>query len=180
MAVTRPSVRETMRAAGAAFVAGASAGLLGARLWHSTPISRIDLHIYFAAVKQAFPRHLYDFHLRPTGLGFAYPPFAALVLKPLTALSFGLVDHAWLVGTIAASAAFLALAARELPVVPALAGYRTVLVAACLWSAPIFLTARIGQINAYLALAVLGDFASARQAPRRAGSSPAPPPPPQP
>ncbi|MBV9933037.1 MAG: DUF2029 domain-containing protein [Actinobacteria bacterium] len=142
----------------------ASAVGLIAHLWRlSDDRSRIDLHIYFSAVKQAFPGHLYDFHFPPTGLGFAYPPFAALVLKPLTAVSFALVDHAWLIASVVASAAFLAVAARELPAAPALPGYRAALVAAGLWAAPIYLTARIGQINAFLALAVLIDFIAAQR-----------------
>src|SRR5581483_2995261 len=117
-------------------VVGASAAGLVAHLWRlSDDRSRIDLHIYFAAVKQAFPGHLYDFKFLPTGLGFAYPPSAALVTLGL----------------------------RELPTMPALPGYRTALVAASLWAAPIYLTARIGQINAFLALAVLVDFVAARR-----------------
>src|SRR5207253_3001919 len=106
---------------------------------------------------------LYDYRYPRLGLGFAYPPFAALVLKPLTALSFAFVDHAWLIGTVASSAAFLALGARELPAVPRLRGYRTGLVAALLWTVPVFLTGRIGQINAYQALAVMIDFVAARR-----------------
>ncbi|MBV9936628.1 MAG: DUF2029 domain-containing protein, partial [Actinobacteria bacterium] len=150
------------RALSVAVVAASSAGVV-AHLWSSTPLSRIDLHIYFLAVKHGFPGHLYDYHYPRLGLGFAYPPFAALVLKPLTALSFTFVDHLWLIGTVAASAVFLALAARELPVVPRLPGYRTLFAAAALWTAPVLLTGRIGQINAYLALAVMIDFVAARR-----------------
>jgi len=54
-------------------------------------------------------------------------------------------------------------------VVPRLPGYRTVLVAALLWTAPVFLTGRIGQINAYLALAVMVDFVAARRSRPGAG-----------
>lgn len=158
----------TGRALSVAAVTASAAGVV-VHLWSSTPLSRIDLHIYFQAVKHDFPGHLYDYHYPRLGLGFAYPPFAALVLKPLTALSFALVDHAWLVGTVAASAVFLALAARELPAVPRLPGYRTVFAAAALWTAPVLLTGRIGQINAYLALAVVLDFVAARRGRRWAG-----------
>src|SRR5436309_8841700 len=112
----RQSVRRTWtaRAASAGVVVASGAGLV-ARLWGATPVSRIDLHIYFQAVKDTFPGRLYDYRYPRLGLGFAYPPFAALVLKPLTTLSFAFVDHAWLIGTVASSAVFLALAARELP-----------------------------------------------------------------
>jgi alpha-1,2-mannosyltransferase len=164
MAGTRLGRRNWAARAVPAAVVGASAAGLVAHLWRLSDVrSRIDLHIYFSAVKQAFPGHLYDFKLHPTGLGFAYPPFAALVLKPITALSFTAVDHGWLIATVVASAAFVAVGVRELPTTPALPGYRTALVAACLWAAPIYLTARIGQINAFLALAMLIDFVAARR-----------------
>lgn len=164
MAGTSLGQRTWAARAVSAVVVGASAAGLVAHLWRlSDDRSRIDLHIYFAAVKEAFPGHLYDFKFLPTGLGFAYPPFAALVLKPITALSFTAVDHGWLLATVVASVAFVALALRELPAMPAVPGYRTVMVAACVWAAPIYLTARIGQINAFLALAVLVDFVAARR-----------------
>src|SRR5437868_7200012 len=103
MGVTQPGRRTWTPHAASAVVVTASAVGLVARLWSATPLSRIDLHIYFQAVKHAFPGHLYDYHYPRLGLGFAYPPFAALVLKPLTALSFTFVDHAWLLGTVASS-----------------------------------------------------------------------------
>jgi alpha-1,2-mannosyltransferase len=92
-----------------------------------------------------------------------------VVLKPLTALPFAVVDHLWLIGTVACSAAFLAIGVGELPSTPRLPWYRPLLVAAGLWSVPVVLTARIGQINAYLALAVLADFVAARRHWRWAG-----------
>jgi alpha-1,2-mannosyltransferase len=163
MGMTHTAKRpRTARALSIAVVAASAAGVV-AHLWSSTPFNRIDLHIYFLAVQRSFPGHLYDFHFASTHYGFAYPPFAALVLKPLTAFSFTSVDHAWLVGSVAASAAFLAVAARELPVVPRVRGYRTALVAAGLWSVPVFLTARLGQINGYLTLAVMVDYVAARR-----------------
>lgn len=126
------------------------------------PRYRLDFRIYYGAVSSARAgQSLYDFHFRLLGLGFTYPPFAALALKPLTLLSFDDADAVWLVASALASAAFLVLAIRHTSLAQKSLLVRSVIVAVCMWSMPVFVTGRLGQINAFIALAVLVDLLAA-------------------
>lgn len=64
-----------------------------------------DLTIYREAIAyQAAGGHLYDYvYEHPTvhGLGFTYPPFAALVLRPLTWIPEGVVGVVWVASNFA-------------------------------------------------------------------------------
>jgi alpha-1,2-mannosyltransferase len=146
----------------------ASCLALIARLWAESYRTRIDFHIYFATVHRWPARSLYNFDPR-YHLGFTYPPFASVVIWPFTRLSESVAEHLWLVGTVAASAAFLLIVCRELPDRPRRWWFTPLVVAVGVWSVPVVFTARLGQINAFLALAVLVDVLLAKRGSRWAG-----------
>jgi hypothetical protein len=139
-----------------------------ARLWHEPYSKRIDFHIYFGTVRRWPARSLYAFDASHH-LGSTYPPFASVLLWPVTRLPEAFAEHAWLIATVAASAAFLAITCRLLPERPRGSWFAPVVVAVGLWSVPVLFTARIGQINAFLALAVVADVALARRGSKAAG-----------
>lgn len=127
------------------------------RLWSETPLQRLDFHIYYEAVTGWQPGSFYDYEHAASGLGFTYPPVSGLVLRPITMVPFDTAELIWLVATALASLAFIVLAARNLPVRPRWAPTVPILVAVCMLTTPVWLTLRLGQINAFLALAVLAD-----------------------
>jgi len=133
------------------------------KLWDLPELDRLDLNIYFDAVKGWKPDSIYDFRYPAVGLGFTYPPLAGLVLRPLTALPYETADRLWTAATALASLAFLVLAARRLPVRPQWAPTVPIVVAVCMLSTPVWLSIRLGQVNAFLALAVLADVVLVRR-----------------
>jgi alpha-1,2-mannosyltransferase len=123
-----------------------------------------DLRIYWEAVRWWAGGHpLYDYS-RPDAvqgsLGFTYPPFAALVLRPLALLPFGAAAAIF----FAASAAALAVTLYWLvsPVADRHGQPRWFLLALALtmatWLEPIRETLTFGQINLLLAVLVLVDL----------------------
>ncbi len=134
-----------------------------AKLWAAGEYERIDFHIYFDAVRGWKPDSIYDYHHPEMGLGFTYPPLAALVLAPLTLVPFDIAEKLWLIVGAAASLAFLLLTATNLPVRPTWKPTVPVLVAVGMLTTPVFLTLRLGQINALLSLAVLADVVVVRR-----------------
>jgi alpha-1,2-mannosyltransferase len=148
---------------------GLSAALLIWVFWSQTYAQRIDFHIYVDSVRHWTTSSAYNYHDPVLGLGFTYPPAGAMVLWPLAQLGEAAGEHLWLVGSVLASAAFLVLGIRMLPTEPATRWYRPALLALCIWSVPVVLTTRLGQINAYLALAVLADVLLCERGWRRSG-----------
>jgi hypothetical protein len=137
-------------------------------LWHEPYGKRIDFHIYFDTVRRWPARSLYLFD-PAHHLGSTYPPFASVLLWPITRLPEALAEHAWLAATVAASAAFLAVTCRLLVERQRFTWFAPLVVAVGVWSVPVVFTARIGQINAFLALAVIVDVALARRGSKAAG-----------
>jgi alpha-1,2-mannosyltransferase len=144
-----------------------SAVALVAVLWDGPDHRRIDFFIYAEAISSAANGSLYDFRYRVLGLGFTYPPFAAVLLWPLSVLPVWLAERTWLVLQVACSAGFLTVVGRGLA--PRIAARRPssrwsapgvfvpLVVAAGLWTMPVVLNARIGQVNALLALFIVAD-----------------------
>lgn len=130
---------------------------LVARLWSQSVAQRLDFNIYFAAVQSWRPDSIYDFRDPLLGLGFTYPPFAGLILRPLTGGSALAAERIWFVVALAATVAFIMIVVRSLPVRPTWSPLVPVLVAVSLLSTPVWLTLRLGQINALLAVMVLVD-----------------------
>lgn len=133
-----------------------SAALLLVHAWSVR--QRIDFHIYYWSVRSSGPGALYKYAFTDRGYGFLYPPFAAVVIWPLTRLPYRLAEHAWIVATVLSSVAFVWFGARRLPRAPHWSGYVPFVAGATIWFAPILQNARFGQINSFLALAVLVDF----------------------
>ncbi|MDO3702830.1 glycosyltransferase 87 family protein [Micromonospora sp. C28SCA-DRY-2] len=117
-----------------------------------------DLHIYYGALADLRAgRPLYGY-VAHNGGPFTYPPFAALVLWPVTAVPEGVAQVLWLLATYAA------VVAVAVPVGAALTtgrSRRAVVVAAValglLLSAPVQSNLRFGQVSIFIVLAALLD-----------------------
>jgi len=129
----------------------------------------VDLHVYLggaAALDQ--PGTLYSYvyadQTPDFPLPFTYPPFAALVLYPLSKLPFDLVALCWQLGTVAALYGVVRVSQRLIGLQRAAGGHRTAMVwtAVAIWTEPMRSTFDYGQINVVLVLAVLGAACSTR------------------
>jgi alpha-1,2-mannosyltransferase len=108
-----------------------------------------DLHVYLGAVSSP---SLYDF-IRGNA-PFTYPPFAALLFRPLAALPLPTVQVLWTLATIATVAATAILAARS-RTTRTQAGWVAL---ALMLSAPFSSNMRFGQVSVFLAALVLADL----------------------
>ncbi len=134
-------------------VALLSATLLISVQWKMDILDRLDFHIYVEAVRYARHFSLYDYRIAVAPYGFTYPPFAAVALWPIAHLPTALAEHVWLVATVLAAGALSVVATKTAPRrCPTWA--KAGIVAASLWTMPVVLTARLGQINTFVALLV--------------------------
>jgi alpha-1,2-mannosyltransferase len=138
------------------------------RLWPSTTTSRIDFYVYGGAISAARGgASLYDYAHEVLALPFLYPPFSALVLWPTSVVSGRVGELLWLAATMVCTVAFLLVVGGEFARVAArrwstspLADRRVVVplvVAFGVWTMPVTLTARLGQVNALVAALVVLD-----------------------
>ncbi|MFG2052778.1 glycosyltransferase 87 family protein [Micromonospora sp. NPDC048930] len=117
-----------------------------------------DLHIYYGALADLRAgRPLYGY-VAENGGPFTYPPFAALVLWPVTALPESVLGALWLLLTVAAVVAVAvpvggALAAGRSGRPLAVAATATVL----MLSAPVQSNLRFGQVSIFVVLLALFD-----------------------
>ena len=121
-----------------------------------------DLHVYLGAVSSP---GLYDF-IRGDA-PFTYPPFAALLFRPLADLAVATVQVLWTAATIATVAFVAFLAANYLSatastpnLLPRNAGW---LALALMLSAPFSSNIRFGQVSIFLTAAVLIDLLALRR-----------------
>ncbi|MET8365652.1 glycosyltransferase 87 family protein [Micromonospora sp. NPDC005194] len=117
-----------------------------------------DLHIYYGALSDLHAaRPLYEYRARNGG-PFTYPPFAALVLGPITAVSEGVLQGVWLVATCAAVVAIAGLVGVALSTDRS---HRPLLVAVAatvlMLSAPVQSNLRFGQVSIFIVLLALLD-----------------------
>ncbi|MFV2102929.1 glycosyltransferase 87 family protein [Micromonospora sp. LOL_024] len=137
-----------------------------------------DLHIYHGALADLRAgRPLYEY-VADNGGPFTYPPFAALVLWPITALPLGVVEALWLAATCAAVVAIAVPVGRVLATGHTVAHPRSldhdvarvrmstpVLVAAVatvlMLSAPVQSNLRFGQVSIFIVLMALLDGTAA-------------------
>ncbi|WP_155371071.1 glycosyltransferase 87 family protein [Catellatospora vulcania] len=117
-----------------------------------------DLHIYYGAIETVqHGQPLYGY-VAENGGPFTYPPFAALLMQPMTLLAEPTLRLLWLALTVAAIAAIAAAAGGAFTTVtdrrPLL-----VAVAACalLLSAPAQSNLRFGQVSVFIVLLALVD-----------------------
>lgn len=137
-------------------VAAALTAVSVASQWNLDGNRRVDYRIYTRAVRSIDHLGLYGYG---TGiLRFTYPPFAAAVIWPFTALDESTGSRCWLVASAATFVVAYALAfrhaggSREISTpIALLAG------SAALWLVPAFTTLRFGQINALVMLLLCLD-----------------------
>lgn len=138
----------------------------GVRWWTVTQFYRIDFSVYYYAVDSG-EANLYDYRFVRSGLQFNYPPFAAVMLKPLTWLSYESAEYIWFLSSLACVAGFAWCVADELRVERG--ALRSAALCFLVVMVPVTLTLRLGQINAIVALLVLLDVRSMSRRNRWAG-----------
>jgi len=144
------------RSVRACVVAATVGALCIATQWNLDDNRRVDLRIYYRAVRSFDGGHLYDYGTQ--GTSFLYPPFAALVLHPMTRFGETSVSRPWLIAMVACGLTALAAGIgllrgdRRLPraTVPVVA-------AALLWTAPALDSFQLGQINPLIAALICVD-----------------------
>jgi alpha-1,2-mannosyltransferase len=136
-------------------IPAAAAALPVALLLAAPPAERLkDLLVYHGAGGTAGAgENLYAF--RTTfSMPFTYPPFAALVVEPLSRMPLGVAQTLWTVATLAAVVALAPVALR--PVVDKIGLPLTV--TALLLSSPVRSHLRFGQVGVFLVLLVALDL----------------------
>lgn len=165
-----PSERTTHpnRIAGLVALAIGTVALVSVQ-WGIDGGGRVDFRIYYRSIRSmgGGGGGLYDYGTN--GWNFLYPPIAAIVLRPLTALSENAAAHVWLVASVAlGGAAFWAvvggLRSARFP-----AAVRPAVVVACLWTVPAFLSFRMGQINPLIASLLVADVVALQRRHRFGG-----------
>ncbi|MEV2240943.1 glycosyltransferase 87 family protein [Micromonospora sp. NPDC049891] len=156
----------------------AVAALISVVLVLRRPDRLSDLHIYHGALTDLRAgRPLYGY-VAPNGGPFTYPPFAALVLWPITTVPLGVVEAIWLAATCAAVIAIAVPVGRALatgrpaaPGRPAVSGWgmagvgvpRTAhlsiaaVAAVLMVTAPVQSNLRFGQVSIFIVLMALLD-----------------------
>lgn len=143
---------------GAVSAALASAGGIGLAVNRL----QLDMAVYLMGGRNLVDGQLYLVGLpNPPHLPFTYPPFAALVFAPLSALPENWAQVIWAVINMAALFALVFLSLRA--VLPTLGRHRLiqwslVLMGPAYIMEPVRLTLSFGQVNIVLAAMVLGDL----------------------
>ncbi|HEV8298394.1 MAG TPA: glycosyltransferase 87 family protein [Acidimicrobiales bacterium] len=144
--------------------------------WNRGPLGRLDFRVYYSAAAQHGPLYSYAYAVpmrgarpRPLQLGFTYPPFAALVMRPFTLMRVSTAEQLWFFVSVALTVVFAVLFAQAMPTsVSAFA--RGVVVACVLVSMPVSLTLGFGQINALIAVLVALELVLIRRGSKLAGA----------
>lgn len=160
------------RRAALLWVGFAVAALVSVALVLRRPDRLSDLHIYHGALTDLRAgRPLYGY-VAPNGGPFTYPPFAALVLWPITTVPLGVVEALWLAATCAAVVAIAVPVGRALAEgraampSPGTAGTRTTtsasvsiaaVAAVLMVAAPVQSNLRFGQVSIFIVLMALLD-----------------------
>jgi alpha-1,2-mannosyltransferase len=122
-----------------------------------------------AAAKAWHPGNLSAFRFGFNALRFSYPPFALLVLRVIEVLPSSFCEHAWLIVSVLAALTSAWLGARMMRTPTESTSVAVVFAAIVVWSTPVVLTARLGQVNTFLALAVIVDLCAIRRGSRYGG-----------
>jgi alpha-1,2-mannosyltransferase len=122
---------------------------------------QVDLGTYLMGGAHAFGANLYQVVYPPTGLGFTYPPFAALLFAPLAHLpmrvdqvAFSWINVGLLFGLLAVSLRAVCPTLERRAVV----WWALVLVLPAGFLDPIRETVLLGQVNLLVALLVIADL----------------------
>ncbi len=127
------------------------------------PFNMIDLRVYVDGAGHLTDGTLYDFSSGASALPFTYPPFSALIFKPLFWLPWTVTRVIWQAASIAALAAIIYLTLRLLgragpqaePRLESLRGVVLTGTALAMWLEPVRTNFNYGQINLFLAVLVL-------------------------
>ena len=173
--VPSPQTREapawwspTLWAVGVVSAALASAGAIGLAVNRL----QLDMAVYLLGGRNLVNGRLYLVGLpHPPHLPFTYPPFAALVFAPLSALPESRAQVVWAVINVVGLFALVLLSRRA--ALPALGRHRLVqwslvLMGPAYVMEPVRLTLSFGQVNIVLAAMVLGDLTAHWHVGRRA------------
>ncbi|EOM76142.1 mannosyltransferase [Rhodococcus rhodnii] len=139
-------------------------------LFSPNGMNLVDLHVYVGGAASLWDGDLYDFTYSEDTpdfpLPFTYPPFAALVFYPLHVLPFALVGIAWQLATVAGLYVLVRMSQRLLlgdgADGPRAASIAMVWTAVGMWTEPVRTTLDYGQVNVFLALALVGAALSTR------------------
>ncbi len=151
--------------------AGAVASVLLAvcHTWSPPKQGRIDYLIYTGAVRFSTHANLYDFHYHIDAFRFTYPPFAAVLIWPFARMSTESGKHLWWGLTWLAAMCFLVVCARQATPRRTWRWSVPAFVAVGVWTMPVLLTVKLGQINAFVAVAILLDVVLLRRSARTSG-----------
>ena len=114
--------------------------------WNIDLGHRVDFRVYHRAIRSIDGKGLYRYGVGNEA-GFTYPPFAAVVLRPITWLGETVASHVWLLVSIALAFAVFWVLIGLIDDGGPVAAHRPVVVGVCLWAYPIHYTFRLGQIN---------------------------------
>ncbi len=134
------------------------------------PFNMIDLRVYIDGAGHLTDGTLYDFSSGESALPFTYPPFSALIFKPLYWLPWTVTRVIWQAASVAALGAIIYLTLRlmgrtgpraqtPLASVPGVVVTGTAL---AMWLEPVRTNFNYGQINLFLAVLVLYGAVSTR------------------
>lgn len=134
------------------------------------PFEMVDLRVYYDSAWHLFDgSSLYNFESSSSiGLRFTYPPFAAALFAPLAWLPWTLCRLVWQLGSLAElwfigrCSLHLADNARTSRLGRRPASTATLLTALALWTEPVRSTMNYGQINLFIAAALLAGLAARR------------------
>jgi alpha-1,2-mannosyltransferase len=141
----------------------AVAVVAGAQAWGGVDRHALDrfpdLQVYLGAIRLwRDGGSLYDFAAVNTQAPFTYPPFAALVLHPLSLVPFPAAATLWGLATAAVVIAVAVVAVRRSPWRES-GGLALALVALALFlSAPVSSNIRFGQVSVFLVALILVDM----------------------
>ncbi|MDV6306252.1 glycosyltransferase 87 family protein [Gordonia amicalis] len=147
-----------------------AASIIARLVWDTLTVNGrnfVDLHVYRDGSAGLADGSLYLFTYSGEtdfALPFTYPPFAAVVLYPLSLIPWDIVAIGWQLATFAALYACVVLALRlcgRSTDVHALAALWT---APAIWCEPVRVTLDYGQINVFLMLGTLMAISWARRA----------------
>uniref|UniRef100_A0A5Q5BEI6 Mannosyltransferase n=3 Tax=unclassified Mycobacterium TaxID=2642494 RepID=A0A5Q5BEI6_MYCSS len=131
----------------------------------ANPPDLVDFHVYMlGGVALDRPDTLYSFAYSDQSpdqpLPFVYPPFAAILFRPLTALPFVVAGVLWQLGILAAVYGIVRISQRLLGG----GSHRTAMLwtAGLIWLEPVRVALDLGQVGIFLTLAVLYAVCSRR------------------
>ena len=138
------------------------------KLWTPGRFGRLDLRIYYQAVDTTTPGSLYDFEYEINDLGFTYPPFTALLLRPFTLFGIVTAERVWFVVSLVLLVWFAHRCARLLP--HDNEWVKSLACAFIIVSMPVTLTLQFGQINAVIGALLMIDMLLVERGHRFAGA----------